>query len=58
VEAIQSFLNGLLQFMDTVKSSLMQTLTSEKAISDATRPELLEALKEYKEKFLAERAAA
>jgi hypothetical protein len=36
----------------------VQKISSEKAISDATRPELLEALKEFKEKFLAERATA
>ncbi len=58
IEEIQPFLSGLLQFMDTVKGPLMQKLSSEKAISDASRPELLEALKEFKEKYLAERAAA
>jgi len=56
-EEIQPFLHGLLQFMDTVKGPLIQKLTAEKAISDALRPELMEALKEYKEKYMAERAA-
>jgi F-type H+-transporting ATPase subunit alpha len=58
VEAVQPFLKEMFQFMDTAKSSLMQKLSSEKAISDTTRAELLEALKEFKEKYAAERAAA
>ena len=49
---------GLLQFMDAEKGSLMQKLSTEKAISDAVRPEFMEALKEYKERFVAARAAA
>jgi F-type H+-transporting ATPase subunit alpha len=55
---LEPFMLELLQFMDTVKSSLVQKIASEKAISDALRPELLEALKEFKEKFMAERAVA
>lgn len=58
VEEVQPFLKEMFQFMDTAKSSLMQKLSSEKAISDTTRAELLEALKEFKEKYAAERAAA
>jgi len=58
VGEIQPFLKEMLQFMDTAKSSLMQKLSSEKAIGDASRAELLEALKEFKEKYAAERAAA
>ena len=58
MEEVQPFLSGMLQFLDTGKSSLMQKLNAEKAISDASRAELMEALKEYKEKFVAERAAA
>ena len=41
--------------MDTAKSSLMQKIASEKALSDALRAELLAALKEFKEKYTAER---
>lgn len=55
---IQAFLKALLQFMDTEKSSLMQKLSAEKALSDALRSELLEALKEFKERYAAARAAA
>lgn len=58
VEEVQPFLKEMFQFMDTAKGSLMQKLSSEKAISDTTRAELLEALKEFKEKYAAERAAA
>jgi F-type H+/Na+-transporting ATPase subunit alpha len=58
VSEISSFLKEMFQFLDTTKSPLMQKLTAEKAISDASRAELGEALKEFKEKFVAERAAA
>ncbi len=58
VGEIQVFLNELLQFMDTEKSSIMQKLSAEKAIGDALRPALLDALKEFKERYAARRAAA
>jgi F-type H+-transporting ATPase subunit alpha len=58
VEEIQPFLKSLMQFMDTMKSSLMQKLSAEKAISDQSRSELMSALKEYKENYMAGRAAA
>jgi F-type H+/Na+-transporting ATPase subunit alpha len=58
IAEVHAFLKEMLQFMDSTKSGLMHKLTSEKALSDALRQELLAALKEFKEKFLAERAAA
>ncbi len=58
VGEINNFLRKLLHFMDTEKGSIMQKLTADKAISDAVRPELMEALKQFREKYLAERAAA
>jgi F-type H+-transporting ATPase subunit alpha len=58
VEEIRTFLKELLHFMDTAKSALVQKLSTEKALSEASRKELLEALKEFKEKYVAERAAA
>jgi F-type H+-transporting ATPase subunit alpha len=58
VDEIQKFLREMLQFMDSARSSLMQKLSAEKAISDEMRPALVEALKEFKEKYVAERAAA
>jgi len=44
--------------METTKSALLQKLSAEKALTDALRPELLDALKEFKEKFEAAKAAA
>src|SRR5512136_1695099 len=38
VSEIQPFLKEMLQFLDTVKNPLMKRISSEKAISDATRP--------------------
>ena len=58
VGEIHSFLSKLLQFLNAEKSSLMEKLRSEKAISDAVRPDLLEALKQFKEKYMAGRSAA
>ena len=58
VSDIPAFLKQLVQFMDTAKSALMQKLQAEKALSDALRAELLDALKEFKEKFEAAKTAA
>ncbi len=58
VEEIPAFLKAMTQFMETAKSQMMKKLSAEKALSDALRQELLDALKEFKEKYLAERAAA
>jgi F-type H+-transporting ATPase subunit alpha len=58
VSEIHAFLKELVQFMDTTKASLMTKLSAEKALSDALRPELVEALKEFKEKFAAAKTAA
>jgi F-type H+/Na+-transporting ATPase subunit alpha len=58
VDELQAFLKGMLQFLDTAKAPLMQKLSAEKAISDDSRKELLAALTEFKEKFVADRTAA
>jgi F-type H+/Na+-transporting ATPase subunit alpha len=58
VGKIQTFLKDLLQFMDVSKSALMQKLMAEKAINDALRSELLDALKEFKDQYMAKGAAA
>ncbi len=58
VEEIGSFLKQLLQFMNTTRSALMRQIGTEKALSNALRSELLSALKEFKDKYLTERAAA
>jgi F-type H+-transporting ATPase subunit alpha len=58
VEEIQTFLKELLQFLNAERSSLMQKLSAEKAFNDASRAELLETLKEFKERYAAKRAVA
>ena len=58
VSEIQGFLKELLHFMRTAKLALMQKISREKALSDAIRSELLNALREFKEKYTAERASA
>jgi F-type H+-transporting ATPase subunit alpha len=58
VGEIHAFLEKMLRFLDAEKTSLVQKLAADKAISDALRPELLEALEQFKTKYMAERAAA
>jgi F-type H+/Na+-transporting ATPase subunit alpha len=58
VDDINKFLGDMLQFLNANKKALVQKLASEKAISDESRQELLAALKEFKENFMAARSAA
>ena len=58
ITELPAFLKQLLQFMETTKSALLQKLSAEKALSDALRPEILDALKEFKEKYEAAKSAA
>jgi F-type H+/Na+-transporting ATPase subunit alpha len=58
VNQIRSFEKGLYDFLDTAKRSLLQRLGEEKSLSDALRAELSAALKEYKERFVADKSAA
>jgi F-type H+-transporting ATPase subunit alpha len=58
VSEIGNFLKELLQFMATAKGSFMQKLSAEKSLSDALRRELMDACKEFKEKYTTERASA
>jgi len=58
VGEIRSFEKELYQFFDTAKGPLLQKIASEKTLSDALRAELLGALKEFKERFVAARSAA
>ena len=58
VEEVQAFLKDLLRFMETSKRSLMLKISEEKALTDALQQELLDALKEFKEQFIAKRSAA
>src|SRR5881396_962617 len=54
VAEIRAFEQGLYQFMDSSRSSLVQRITNEKVLTDEIRAELGAALKEYKEKYRAE----
>jgi F-type H+-transporting ATPase subunit alpha len=58
ISDLQSFQKDMLLFMESAKSSLMQKISAEKALNDVLRQELMEALKEFKEKFMAERTTA
>ncbi len=58
VDEIPEFLKQMLQFMDTAKSALMQKLSADKELGDASRAELLDALKEFKEKYAAAKTTA
>jgi F-type H+/Na+-transporting ATPase subunit alpha len=58
VGEVQAFLRDMLQFLDASKSSLMQKLSDEKAINDESRSQLLSALTEFKEQYMAKGAAA
>ena len=58
VEEVHPFLKDMIRFMDTSKNSLMKKISEEKTLSDAIRQELLDALKEFKENFMAKRSAA
>ena len=58
IEEVHPFLDGMLRFMDTSKGPLMQKISEEKALSDAAQEQLLAAIKEYKEQFMAKRSAA
>ena len=57
VSEIGSFESGLHEFMSTAKSALYQKLGDEKALGDEIRAELTTALKEYQEKYQAEKEA-
>jgi len=58
VEEVHPFLKEMIRFMDTSKNALMKKISEEKVLSDAIRQELLDALKEFKENFMAKRSAA
>ncbi len=57
VSAIKAFEAGLHGYMDSVQPQLLRKIGAEKALSESLRAELLEALKEFKERFAAEQAA-
>jgi F-type H+-transporting ATPase subunit alpha len=58
IEELSTFQSELLRFMDSSKKPIIQKIWDQKALSDVLRSELLQALKEFKEKYLAARGAA
>ena len=52
-----AFLKEMLEFLDLSKKSLMQKLGEEKALSDALKQELTDALKEFGDRYAATRGA-
>src|SRR5512137_1946564 len=58
VNAIRSFEMELYRFLDSAKTQLLQKIATERVLSDSLRSELQSALKEFKEKFMVERAGA
>jgi F-type H+-transporting ATPase subunit alpha len=56
VEELTNFQTELFQFLDTAKSSLMQKIAEEKQLSDELRSQVLDTLKEFKEKYAASRS--
>jgi F-type H+/Na+-transporting ATPase subunit alpha len=58
VDEISAFEKQLYQFMETIKAPLVKKLGAEKALSQDVRDQLLAALREFKEKYLAERGSA
>jgi F-type H+-transporting ATPase subunit alpha len=58
VSEIRNFEKELYKFLDTSKSSLLQTIAAEKSLSEALRGDVTAALKEFKEKYLSEKAVA
>jgi F-type H+-transporting ATPase subunit alpha len=58
VGEVGTFLKELHKFMEGMRSSLLNNIRTEKALSEGLRSELLSALRDFKEKYLAERAVA
>jgi len=58
VAEIRAFEKQLYQFMETAKAALVRRIANEKALSDDLRAQVQAALKEFKEKYLAEKAGA
>ncbi|MDR1726683.1 MAG: F0F1 ATP synthase subunit alpha [Acidobacteriota bacterium] len=58
VGQVQAFLKEMLEFLESSKKPLMQRLAEEKALTDALKPELVDALKEFKERYAATHGSA
>ncbi len=58
VDELRDFEKELYQFMDANKGDLVRRIGTEKVLSDELRGQLTAALKEFKEKYLADKQAA
>ena len=58
VDEIRAFEAGLYRFVDNSHPSLLQKLMEKKQLDDAMKKEFNEVLKQFKERFMAERSAA
>jgi len=58
VEEIRTFERELFAFMETARNPLVQRLIQDKALNDETRAQLADAIREFKEKYRAERGGA
>jgi F-type H+-transporting ATPase subunit alpha len=56
VAEIRTFEKQLYHFVETAKGALVQRIANEKALSDDLRAQVLAVLKEFKEKYIAEKA--
>jgi F-type H+-transporting ATPase subunit alpha len=56
VREIRAFEGELFQFMETARNPLVQRLIRDKALNEETRAQLADAIREFKEKYRAERA--
>jgi F-type H+-transporting ATPase subunit alpha len=54
---VRTFESQLYQFMETAKGALVQKIAAQKSLGDDLRAQLLAAMKEFKERYLAERSA-
>jgi F-type H+-transporting ATPase subunit alpha len=57
VEELRAFENGLYRFVDNSHPSLLQKLMEKKSLDDAMKKDFNDVLKQFKERFAAEKAA-
>jgi F-type H+-transporting ATPase subunit alpha len=57
VDQVRPFEAGLYQFLDTSKAGVLQMIREKKALDDTVKGDLLAALKEFKDRFVADQKA-
>jgi len=58
VEEIRAFEDGLYKYLDSGQTALLNDIATKKALDDALKNRIHDALKEYKANFLAEHSDA